>query len=321
MEKLIDRTYEEIVKNPDINHTINDGQDVYDILSKKVGTAHFYFVRLFYYKNGVFDVVGNNNYSYKLFAILDSENNFYVVSSIYSYKLDSVSDLYKDKIKTIGDYISDCLDKFEHYYIANYYNHLVGVLSTEERDSWDEKHFIAKVRRIVIGGQTLESQIPKFDFSYSNYNDYNVYDKFIKCLCGLMTLNDVAIGYVETYKKRLQNRRNLQYEIETAIKNKTYADNWEIVMGKALSSLEAKTVTVSFKYFGNTMYNVKIDKYSLLTSLINKEFIGYSGFANTYTRDNVRAMINDENYPHKYITKITYRGKTIYSNEDSNETV
>lgn len=212
------------------------------------------------------------------------------------------------------DYIcvNDYIAKLNNNEVSEKYTELYNTLPTEKISPEYEKEYAQEARyNLLVSGKSKNFEMPEL------INKNNV--KSI--LAGHTTPEEITFDYVSNKKEQIIAGKSHHEYIKKLIAEKSVVEPWELELSESLRDIDAKTVTVEFSFNGKSAVG-KINPKDLLRMLANKLNISDWDFANGTEGGKVIAELGvdyDNRLKCEHITKIYYRGKSLYKLPENQE--
>ena len=214
------------------------------------------------------------------------------------------------------DYIcaDDYIAKLNNNEVLEKYIEIYNSFPTVKINTTYEKDCQRRARHnLLVIGKSEEIKIPKL------VNFENI--KSILAGYILTETEKVVVNYMMENKDRLIAEKSHRAYIEKLITEKSVVEPWELELAESLRNIDAKTVTVEFSFNGKSAVG-KINPKDLLRMLANKLDISDWDFANRTEGRKVIAELGvdyDNRLKCEHITKIYYRGKSLYKLPENQE--
>lgn len=304
------------------------------------GCNYYHFVQSIV--NNVKLIYGSNNYGneysymendfkFKLCAIV-KENTIYIkdefLFNVYNYKYDEdkskLQELKNEQIilfnlykKSVYEQIKETTFK-EFYDKLNVSDKVDNILS----DDYKLNNYKRNARSIILSDKGIEDF--KLDYHILNYDN-----TYIKHLCDVKNIFDVAMEVFnkEHNKNIILNDKIMREVIKHIIDNKEkhFTKN-ELNLIKAIKQLkgiDCKNVIAQFE-FNEKKDSAKISLDRIEQVLIRDDYFSEWSFITNKEGERVHKSLginysNENQFKCDKITKITYRGKDVYTRKDKED--
>ena len=278
---------------------------VYHFISTLIDGAKFFYVVHSYSDDDSFYLSPENKYE---LAAIVYNRDFYLFDDYtferYCGKQDV--DYETNRVNWFDDYVKDL---HNYYKTTAFKSYMDSIEATQTKEQYVINEAKEKARNCILNAKSFEL---KCDVKL------NAVDA-ITIMIGRKSIVDVCREHFEAGKEHWEYEKSLKVLVENYMHNDRAAvvEDWEVSMAEALTSLDAKTVTIVGEHDGLTA-ECKIETEKIMRNLVNKdtfsewefptdkvgkEFIKALGFANHAYRSGFDCGM---------IQKIIFRKKVIY---------
>lgn len=268
----------------------------------KVGNAEFVYGRRVYG-----DGIPELEDVLKLVAIISWGGTIYIVDPVilspYIFKDGKNNIKYPTNSIRIEDYnINDWVRK-------NVFPEFYKSLPIVELDSYTQKTTLFSARAELLGVSECTSSYKLDEYMVDVFD----IDEYPKILAGTIDVKGESYERLKKLKDYYSTKKTKVAVYNEMLNNgKSFYQTWEKYMAEALKSvINSNYVTVELKS-GTKTSTVKINTRSLLISLIEQNEIGCTAFDTIKNCERAEKDLCVHAVKCDYISKIAYRGKTIY---------
>lgn len=270
------------------------------VLNRKIYVQTYIHETKIVYMSSVWDRLVEPNHKLEIIAIV-KDGTVYLMKT-YEFVIDEKNGL-PEKIRYFRDYMNEELRARQD---EVYKKFMDGLLVYDvSKDMIEDYGIISDARRELLLGKKRQKVEPKNLFTER---------EAIDDLLGVKKIEEDIEKYLTENTDIYQRRKSLDTALIKMIEEKACVEDWEMKLGKAISSVDAVKLTVKFKFAGLTEMT-KIKKETLMRKLVNRDDFSSWDFE-TQAEGEMKMRYLGADYNNKlyckHIAKITYGRKVLY---------
>ena len=237
---ILEKFLQQAVSKEPFHFTENDR--IYDFLQNTVGTARVFYARTFdKNEDGKEAICFDFDSEYKPVAIISADNTVYLMSpqyfDIYSGDEQALLAMYENVEFYQTEYENQCRIAADRFFpvflacVADAEPYSATAVSEEARDILFHK----KPKYTVQPPARILSEMD-----------------CIRCICGISNMQNLVFQNLTAEINRWIDEKGFAKAVNELIESGDAAEAWELKLAEAISSVSAKTLTVTFELNGNT---------------------------------------------------------------------
>ena len=291
-----------------LNTVIRSGATIVKLTKDKIGKCYLIYGCYRYYCTDESDFFIDLENKLSVLAIYANQTVYICNEYIFdSFKYEQNNIPYPDGITTFNIFRKEMHERIENVEFPKYYNSLEPCTLPE-----GERIITEAKRRILYSEISSKPHVAKDSFLEDK--------ELIKILAGISDEAEAIHSAFERVRGSYEYMKAYEIAIQELVKSGDTVKDFERKIAAALDSIEAKTVTVEFEYQGKragqkiepeTIRHRMLDGYGFSSY----DFVSYTG--GERLMDALGISKFDEKIFVKDITRIIYRGKSIYEREET----
>ncbi len=270
------------------------------VLNRKIYVQTYIHETKIVYMSNVWDRLVDPNHKLEIIAIV-KDGTVYLMKT-YEFVIDEKNGL-PEKIRYFRDYMNEELRVRQDEVYEKFMDDLP--VYDVSKDMIKDYGVIWDARRELLIGQKKQKSETKNLFTEKEALDD---------LLGVKKIDEDIEKYLVENTDVYQRRKSLDTALIKMIEEKTCVEDWEVKLGKAITSVDAVKLTVTFE-FADAIETAKIERETLMRKLVNKDDFSSWDFETRAEGEkkklNLGVDYNNRLYC-KHIAKITYGRKVLY---------
>ena len=291
-----------------LNTIIHHGRTIVKLTKDNIGKCSIIYGCYRFYGADESDFFMDLENQLSILAIYANQTVYVCNESIFdtfNYRHNKIP--FPEGITTWEMFKKEMNERMENVEFPKYYETLEPSGLLENSDVCNEAR-----RRILYSETSKKPHISK---------DSLLTDKeLIKILAGISDEAEIIYSALDRYRDSYKYRKAYEIAVQKLVDSGDIVKDYERKIATALDSISAKTVTVEFEYKGKRAEQ-RIEPHTIQHRMLNGygfgsyDFISYSAGERLLNALGINRY--DEAIYAKDITRIMYRGKTIYEREET----
>ena len=291
-----------------LNTVIRSGATIVKLTKDKIGKCYLIYGCYRYYGTDESDFFIDLENKLSVLAIYANQTVYICNEYIFdSFKYEQNNIPYPDGITTFSIFRKEMHERIENVEFPKYYNSLEPCTLPE-----GERIITEAKRRILYSEISSKPHVAKDSFLEDK--------ELIKILAGISDEAEAIHSAFERSRGSYEYMKAYQIAVQNLVDSKDTVKDYEKKIAAALDSIEAKTVIVEFEYQGKRAEQ-RIEPRTIRQRMIDGYAFGCYDFLSYSSGERLMTALGIEKYDEKIyvnnISRIVYRGKTIYEREET----